>query len=99
MAANDIQVLQKRPNESRLYDFEFLPKLEDDSEVILSVTHLSSSPSGLTVGSPSIGGSRVQVRLADGIDGGKYLQTCRVLTDRANTLQVDGWLSVREATQ
>lgn len=98
--ADDIEVLEKRVVESRIYTFNFAPKMAA-TEAISSLTAFTSTPTTvgptvLTQGAPVLGTQQVQVRLSGGTDGGKYFQVCKVVTDAGNTLQCEGFLLVRE---
>lgn len=89
-----IQTLEKQPSESRLYDFDFSSNMSV-SETISSVDVLTSTPTGLTVGSSVVSGQLVQVRLSAGTDGQVYKLTCRITTSLSNILELDGQLRVK----
>lgn len=97
---NDLEVLEKRVNESRVYDFSFSAKMVDVENIssVLSLVSAATTtgPTALTLGTPAIAGKQVQVRISGGSNGGLYLQTCKVLTNQNNTLQCEGYLLVRE---
>lgn len=97
---NDIESLEKRVNESRLYNMNFSPKMSD-AESIVSVDLLTSAatttgPTALVLGTVAISGKQIQFRITGGSDGGKYLLTGRVTTDLSNKIQTEGYLLVRE---
>lgn len=97
--ADDIEVLEKRLSESKIFHFDFSAKM-DDGESISTLVSLVSTPTtavtALTLGTPTLSQTKVQVRISGGEDGGKYLQVCKVMTDQDNELQCDGYLLVRE---
>jgi hypothetical protein len=82
MASSDI--LLKDPDESRLYDIEFASVLYDGEA--LSNPAVTATPTGLTIGTPSISGTKVQVRISDGTDGQLYYVRCLVQTTNNNVL-------------
>lgn len=93
MSTYNIQVLRKQPAESRIYEFEFGANMSA-GETLSSAT-VVSTPTGLTVGSPTYSGTKVQVRLSGGTTAVKYKLTCTVTTSLSNTLELDGYLDVR----
>lgn len=97
---NEIQTLEKRVNESRLYNMNFSPKMADAESItnidLFTSAATTTGPTALTLGSPAISGKQVQVRISAGTDGGKYLLTCRITTDQGNKLQAEGYLFVKE---
>lgn len=90
-----LQTLEKQPSESRLYDFDFSANLVD-GETISTISSLTSTPTGLTVGSSVIDGGKVQVRLSAGTTQTLYKLTCRITTSLSNILELDGYLRVEE---
>lgn len=98
--ADDIDVIEKRVAESRVYTFNFAPKMAA-SETITAVVALTSvptttGPAALVLGSSVIASQQVQARISGGTNGGKYFQVCKVTTDAGNTLQCEGYLLVRD---
>ena len=91
------KLLTKRPNENRLYAFDFT-NLLGTSETISTVASVTAdTPSGadaLTIGSTSISGANAQVRLSGGTDGYTYTVTCQITTSASNTLEDVGRLKV-----
>lgn len=91
--------LIKDPDESKVYEVDFSAHLA--SGETLSSPVVASTPSGLTVGSPSISGSSVQFRLSGGTSGTTYTIDVTVSTSASNALngcvrllvQDCGWLS------
>ena len=76
--------LIKNSNESRLYDVNFSARLAT-GETLSSPT-VSSSPTGLTVGSPVVSNGIVQFRLSGGTAGTTYTISVVVSTSNGNTL-------------
>lgn len=89
--------LKKFKNESRLYDFDFSAQTEIAAgQTIASVTSITSTPFGLTLGSSVIAPAKkiVQVRISGGVVGIKYDLRCTVLTDQDNILEGPGEITV-----
>lgn len=93
MGSYDVQVLYKQPSESRVYEFDFAANLAV-GETISSVTSVTFTPVGLTVGGSSIAGTRVQVRISSGTTGQRYKGTAVIVTSLGNTLEGDGQLEI-----
>ena len=97
---NDVEILEKRVSESRLYNFNFSPKLSDAESIssLVSLTNAATTTglTALTVGTAVISGKQIQFRVSGGSDGGKYLFTGRVTTSLSNIVQAEGYLLVRE---
>lgn len=77
-----MQTRQKRPNEKRLYDFDFAAQ----PEIVAGANITDADPlvvvgTGLTVGDPTISGSKVFYPITGGTDGTKYLLTCKITLD------------------
>ena len=89
-----LKPLEKQPTESKVYTFDFGPDMATGETINTPVTALTSTPSGLTVGSAVISGQKVFVRYEGGTTGTLYKQTCRVTTSDANVLEIDGYLAV-----
>ena len=88
-------LLEKAPTEIRTYAFDF----SEVSEILAGQTltgtpTVSGSPSGLTFGSPSISGSKVNVAISAGSDGTTYEITMTVTTSGSATLVGCGRLKV-----
>lgn len=92
----DLPTLEKQASESLLYDMEFLGRL-DEGETLSTVTSFTGSPSGLTIGSASVSGTRAQARISAGTAGTKYKITVVVTTSASNTLEGEGYLFVRDS--
>lgn len=93
----ELTLLTKRPGESRLYDFDFAGVMAT-GETISTVTGVTATPTGLTVGATSSSGTIAQVRLSGGTDRTIYELTCTVTTSASNTLELVGRLQVRDGT-
>lgn len=88
--------LVKQPGENRLYSMDFAANL-DDGETIASVTSVSCTPSGLDISTtPVANGTQAQQRIFGGTDGVQYKITIVVLTSGGNTLEGEGYLTVRQ---
>jgi hypothetical protein len=96
MPAYDIPVLRKQPADNRLYDMQFLSRM-DAGETITAVLSCTATPSGLDLGTASFSGTLAQVRIGSGVSGVKYKVTFVVSTSADNTLEGEGYLAVRNA--
>lgn len=96
------RVLEKRPAESRLFDWDFSDFSEikagqaitgADPFVIepTGVGHLTATPS-----TPTFSGARAQTRLTLGVAGTKYIIRCKVTTTDGSKLQREGLVYVLE---
>jgi hypothetical protein len=85
--------LSKQPSESRLYAIDFVNLLAT-GETISSVTSVVGTPSGLTIGSPTISGTQVLFRVSGGVEGVLYSIVALIRTSLSNTLEGDGILEV-----
>lgn len=90
-----LTIQTKQPAESRLYNFDF-GGLMVTGETIASISGVTATPSGLTVGSTAISGQIAQVRLSGGTGATEYLLTCTVVTSASNTLELEGRLWVED---
>lgn len=86
------EILVKQPGESRQFSMDFSSLLAT-SETISSPT-VSSSPSGLTLGSASVSGSKVLFNISGGTHQVKYRIEVTVTSSGGSTLQGDGILKV-----
>jgi len=79
----------------RLYYFDFsrFPEIADDADTLSSVVAVSSSPTGQTLGSGTISGTRVSVSVT-GTTAGTYSMVCTVLTAGGSRLTCKGTLLV-----
>lgn len=96
--------LFKQPAESRLYTFEFADQVEiaDAGESLtgtptITVTLLSGSGS-LTVGSPTISGTKVQVQISGGTAEDRFQVVCQVNTSGSHVLECTGELRIKRLT-
>jgi hypothetical protein len=88
---NGMGVIVKRPLEADDFGFDFLrrPRIVAGDTVasVVSITATRLSGSGsLTIGSPSVSGAIVTVRISGGTDGDRYRIECTVLTTQGATL-------------
>lgn len=90
------ETLIKRPNESRAYNIDFVNLLAvgPPAETITTVSSVTGSPAGLTITSPIISGTKVQVRISGGTNGIEYVITANIITSDGNTLEDCGTLLV-----
>lgn len=87
--------LTKLVGESRTYAFDYSRCAEVLSGQTLTGTPtVTASPSGLTIGSPSIAGSQVAVQISSGTLGQTYLLSCLTTTSGGSTVGVQGNLSI-----
>lgn len=91
MAVN-IPVLTKQPTENRVYAFDYSlqPEIKDNAETISSTGTVTATPSGLTIGTPTIhaDGKQVLVRISGGVDQTNYVVTnTDATTDQGNELE------------
>lgn len=88
-------VLTKRPTEVRNFDFEFGYQPEiTGGETLSGTPTVAATPSGLTIGSPTITGTKVRVQISSGTDGVEYRLTCTCSTSGSKTLVALGDLRV-----
>jgi hypothetical protein len=80
------KVLIKDPDESKIYDVEFADLLAD-GETISGTPTVVASPSGLTIGTVSVVGTRVQFSLSAGSSGTLYVLTVTATTSTSSTLE------------
>jgi hypothetical protein len=95
--APSVTILVKRAAESRLYSMDFanLPEIAGGG-ALAAVTSVTATPAGLTVGTGTIAGTKVQVTISGGTDGVLY-QVAFTATTNANpaaTLVGIGYLLV-----
>lgn len=78
----------KLPGENRLYAVNFgnQPEIRDGGQTLTGTPTVAISPSGLTVGSPSISGNLVQFRVSGGIDLVDYTLTVQCSTNDGITI-------------
>ncbi|HEV3339599.1 MAG TPA: hypothetical protein VG125_04565 [Pirellulales bacterium] len=87
------------PVESDVYFMEFSKRLVPASgsqaaETISSVVSATSSPAGLTIGSPTISGTQVLLPISNPTPGVTYLVKVVILTSLSRMKQGLGWLIV-----
>jgi len=85
--------LKKQVAESRKYTMDFSPNMAS-SETISSVTSVTATPTGLTIGTPAIVGQTVEVQISVGTNNTLHHVVFKIVTSAANTLVADGWLQV-----
>ena len=88
------EVLVKQPGETRQFSMDF-SNLLATSETIASPT-VTSSPSGLTIGSASVSGSKVQFNISGGTHAVRYRLEVTVASSGGATLVGDGVLRVKD---
>lgn len=97
--------LDKQPNEDRLYDMDFSPRLADAESLtgtptmtqqeVDQQTGALSSTTDLTLGTPTVNAQVAQIRISGGVDGKLYKVTFLATTDLANTVEAEGFLMVQ----
>ncbi len=87
--------LHKRATDDLPYVFSFATWSLLSTDTIASAT-VAGSPSGLTIGTPSVlsGGKQVQVRISGGTAGETYTVTCLAVTSGGYTITGDAYLEV-----
>jgi len=86
------EVLLKQPGETRQFSMEFASLLGD--EETLSGPVVTSNPSGLTIGAPSVSGSTIVFTVSSGAHPVRYRVEVTVETSGGATLVGDGILKV-----
>ncbi len=95
--------VEKRMDWNRLYEFDFswAREVSEDSETLSSPS--VPAVSGITIGSPVVNGSVIEVTISGGAVGGgttlangttAYVLTCTVTTSGGRTLSMLGYLQV-----
>ena len=94
---------EKQPAESKLFSFEFAEALATAETLAIAspITQVNlgevTGSTALTIGTASIDGTTVKVRIADGTHNENYKVTSLVTTSVADTiLEIDGILHVRD---
>lgn len=93
--------LVKQPGESRLYTFDF-SSLDSSIASIANPAvaqanqHLAAGSIDLQIGSPSIAGALVQVRIQGGTDGELYKLTATGTDQAGNAVEMEGFLQVED---
>lgn len=97
--------LDKQPQEDRLFDMDFSPRLSTGESLTGTPTMTQelvdqndgslSATTDLTIGTPTVSGQIAQVRISAGIDGNLYKVTFLATTDFANTVEAEGYLLVQ----
>lgn len=87
--------LYKQPSESRLFSFEFSANMSS-GETISSITSVIAAPTGVTLGTPTASGTKVQVRISGGTNNTQYTITGIVVTSLGNILEGEGYLVVKD---
>jgi hypothetical protein len=86
--------LRKPAGMARYYLFDFSAFAEVRAGETLSTPAITSTPTGLIVGSPTVSGSQVQVLVSGGTAGTRYTLTVTVNTSGGAVLTFDGGLLV-----
>jgi hypothetical protein len=93
------KVREKLPAWLRTFRFDFSSFAEVVAGETISSPSVTATPSGLTIGSPTIpsGTSRVEATVTGGAGGQRYNVTCSVTTSGGATLTIEGFLDVVKA--
>ena len=86
--------LAKKTTWSRVYYFDFGTYAERQSSDPIASAAVTSTPSGLTVGTPATNGDKVQVSISGGQRGTTYTLTCTVAMQSGAIISQQGYLSV-----
>jgi len=81
-------VCVKLPSENRVYLFNMgdQPELRDQGQTLTGTPSVSSSPSGPTIGTPSVSGNNVVCRISAGTDLNDYVLTVTCGTSDGTTI-------------
>ncbi len=90
-----MNILTKQPAEVTIYSMDFEDLLRS-GDSIASVTSVTATPSGLTLGTASITGTEVQFSISSGTDGTWYAVEVVIATLGGDTLEGDGYLYVTD---
>ena len=100
------ETLHKQPNEDRLYDMDFSPRLADAENLSGTPTITErtvdqndgskTASADLTIGAATVSGQVAQVRISGGLADTLYEVTFLATTDLANTVEAEGLLLVRD---
>lgn len=98
--------LDKQPQEDRLYDMDFSPRLADlesltgtpavSEQTVDQDTGALTTTTDLTFGTATISGQVAQVRISGGLADILYKVTFLATTDFANTVEAEGFLLVQD---
>ena len=88
--------LRKGVNWSRTYRFSFgdLDEFLQDVVPTIDSAVVSASPSGLTIGTPEVSGTRILCRISGGDEDQEYTVNCAIVTSDSDEFDVDGVLLV-----
>jgi hypothetical protein len=88
-------ILPKYVQEVRIFEMDFSQRTEIvEGDILTGVASITSSPTGLTIGSPVVNASNVQFSIAGGVSGQFYSIACVVSTLAGATLECTGSLEV-----
>ena len=88
------QMLIKQPGETRQFSMDFSSLLATDETI--SDPAVTSTPSGLTIGSASVSGSKILFNISSGTHPIKYRIEVTVTGSSGSTLVGDGILRVQD---
>lgn len=86
--------LTKLPAESRLFFFDFALYAELIASQTLSSPAVTVDDDSLTLGSPTVVGSKVRINISEGTAGQKYTLQCVASTSGGSTIAGRGILQV-----
>ena len=89
------EILNKQPSESDIYDIDFAPVLRAGDNID-SVTSVTTTQSGLVIGSPAKSGQKVQVQISSGTDGTLYKLTAIIVSVAGHIKELDVLLRVED---
>jgi hypothetical protein len=90
MSADQANYLPRSAAWSRVYEFDFSDFAELEAGETISSPSVSVDPSGPTIGTPSVSGDSVLVRISGGTAGVTYTVTCTVTLSSGGTLTMEG---------
>lgn len=86
----------KQPNETHDYQFDWEDWLEPTNGDTIASATVTSSPTGLTLGSQTTNATNVIQFVSGGTDGVDYTVTCRMSTNQGRVDEEEIFIQVRE---
>lgn len=86
-------ILAKTPAEEVFFHFDWTKRLLE-GETITGTPVVTASPAGLTLGTPTVDGAKVQVSIKLGTAGLLYTLKCKIATSLSQAREISGYLVV-----
>lgn len=80
MAVDILQEYEKKPDETKAVKFDYRAFLTDAGDTISGTPVISATPSGLTLGAPSVLSNIVMVMVSAGTAGSTHTIQCKLTT-------------------